>query len=380
VSTLEQIAIVGAAESDHGAAPHLSPLGMAAQATARAAESAGLSIGDIDGVFTITPYHHLTSLSLCEYLGIFPRYHDTTQIGGCTFVAFLRHAAAAIAAGMCETAVIAYGASPRSDSGKLVSASETYTYHLPYGLLYPISGFALIAQRHMHEFGTTPEQLAQVAVAHREWAGLTDEGDAWFRDPITVDDVLSSPMVSSPIHRSDCCVVTDGGAAVIVTTRERAKDLRKPPLRVLGAAEGHTHRNVDAMASLTSSAAATTGPAAFAQAGLGPKDMDFLQLYDAFTITPIMMVEDLGYCAKGEGGSFYEDGRTRPGGALPINTNGGGLAHCHPGMLSLFLLTEACFQLWGECGRRQVPEAEVGLVHGLGGMFASAATAILARA
>jgi acetyl-CoA acetyltransferase len=377
MSALERVAIAGAAVSDHGSAPHLSPLGMIAQAAARATESAGLSIGDVDGVFTITPYHHLTSLSVCEYLGIFPRYHDSTQFGGCTFVAFLRHAAAAIAAGMCEVALIAYGSSPRSDSGRLVSASETYTYEYLAGPIFPISAYALIAQRHMHEFGTTSEQLAQVAVAHRQWATLTD--DAWFREPITVDDVLSSPMISSPLHRMDCCVVTDGGAALIVTTRERAAHLRKPPLHVLGAAENLTHRNITGMADLTVSAGAVTGPQAFAEAGLGPWDMDFVQLYDAFTITPILMVEDLGYCEKGAGGHFYDDGATAPGGRLPINTNGGGLAYCHPGMLSLFLLAEACAQLWGECGARQVPDAEVGLVHGLGGMFSSAATAVLAR-
>src|SRR5262249_26146252 len=163
----------------------------------------------------------------------------------------------------------------------------------------------------------------------------------------------------------------DGGAALIVTSRERAKELRKPPLHVLGAAEAHTHRNITAMADLTVSAGAVTGPAAFAEAGLGPWDMGFVQLYDAVTITPIRMVEDLGYCEKGEGGSFYDGGRTTPGGELPINTNGGGLSYCHPGMLSLFLLTEACRQLWSEGGARQVQGAEVGLVHGLGGQFSS---------
>jgi len=376
VSTLEQIAIVGVAESDHGRAPHLSPLGMMAQATARAAEDAGISVGEIDGAFVITPYHHLTSLSFCETLQIFPRYHDTTQIGGCTFIAFLRHAAAAIAAGMCEVAVIAYGSTQRSDAGKLVSATEIPTLELPYGASYPISSFAMIAQRHMHEHGTTPEQLAEVAVAHRHWASLTD--DAFYREPITVEDVLASPMISSPIHRLDCCAVTDGGGAVIVATRDRARHLRRS-VSVLGAAEGYSHRSVSAMADLTVSAAATTGPAAFAEAGVTPADIDVLQLYDAFTIAPIMMLEDLGFCEKGEGGPIYASGRTRPGGDLPINTNGGGLSYCHPGMLSIFLLIEAVRQVRGECGTRQVPDVELALVHGLGGVFAGAATAILAR-
>ena len=377
MKAVETIAIVGAAESDHGRAPHLSPLGMMAQATARAAEDAGLSIGDIDGVFTVSPYHYLTSLSYCEYLGIFPRYHDTTQIGGCTFVAMIRHAAAAIQAGLCETAVIVYGSSQRSDTGALVTISETSSLELPYGAIFPMSAFAMIAERHMHVYGTTSEHLAQVAVAHRRWAALTD--NAYYRDPITVQDVLGSPMVSSPLHRLDCCAVTDGGAAIIVTSKERAAGLRKPPIRVLGGAEGQTHRNITGMADLTVSAAATTGPAAFAEAGLTPADIDFVQLYDAFTITPIVILEDLGFCEKGEGGPFYAGGTTEPGGELPVNTNGGGLSYCHPGMLGLFLLVEACRQLWGECDTRQVRNADIGLVHGLGGQFAGAATAILAK-
>ncbi len=377
MSALAEVAIVGAAESELGHVPDLSPLGLMAQATVRAAADAGISVGEIDGVFAVTPYHHSTSLSFCEYIGLKPRYHETTNIGGCSFVAHLRHAAGAIAAGMCETAVIVYGSTQRSDGGRLVTSSELQTYELPYGAIFPISQFAMIAQRHMHEFGTTREQLAEVAVAHRAWAGLTPT--AFKRDPITVEDVLASPLVSSPLHRLDCCLVTDGGAAVIVTTRERARGLAQVPVHVLGAAEGFTHRNIAAMAELTVSAAAVTGPAAFAEAGLGPADMDFVQLYDAFTITPIVILEDLGFCAKGEGGAFVSGGRTAPGGGLAVNTNGGGLSHCHPGMLSLFLLVEGIRQLRHECGERQMPGAEVGVVHGLGGTFAAAATAVLAR-
>jgi acetyl-CoA acetyltransferase len=377
MSVFEQIAIVGAAESDLGHTPQLSPLGLMAQASMRASADAGIPLAEVDGVFAVTPYHSQASLSFCEYAGLKPRYHETTNIGGCSFLAHVRHAAGAIASGLCETALVVYASTQRSDGGRLVTRSEVQTYEVPYGAIFPISQFALIAQRHMHLYGTTPEQLAEVAVAHRAWAALTPT--AFAREPITVEDVLASPMVSSPLHRLDCCLVTDGGAAVILTTRERARSLGRTPVHVLGAAEGFTHRNIAAMDDLTVSAGAVTGPAAFAQAGVGPEEMDFVQLYDAFTITPIVILEDLGFCAKGEGGPFLSGGRTAPGGELPVNTNGGGLSHCHPGMLSLFLLVEAVRQLRGECGDRQVPDAELGVVHGLGGTFAAAATLVLAR-
>ena len=372
MNALEQIAIVGAAESDLGHTPHLSPLGLMAQATHRAAADAGIPVGEIDGVFAVTPYLSQASLSFSEYVGLTPRYHETTNIGGCSFLAHVRHAAGAIAAGLCETALVVYASTQRSDGGRLMTTSEVQVYERPYGAIFPISQFALIAQRHMHEFGTTPEQLAQVAVAHRAWAAMTPT--AYARDPIGIEDVLASPLISSPLHRLDCCLVTDGGAAVILTRRARAGRLVRTPVHVLGAAEGFTHRNIASMDDLTVSAAAVTGPAAFAQAGLSPADMDFAELYDAFTISPIVILEDLGFCAKGEGGPFVSGGRTAPGGELPVNTNGGGLSHCHPGMLSLFLLVEAVRQLRHECGERQVAGAELGVVHGLGGTFAAAVT------
>ena len=377
MSALDRVAIVGAGLSDLGHVPTHSPLGLMAQATARAADDAGLSIGEIDGVFALTPYHYLSSLSLCEYVGIRPRYHETTNIGGSSFIAHVRHAAAAIAAGMCEVALVTYASSQRSDGRNLVTAAEQPNFEIPYGPLYPASHFALIARRYMHEFGATPEDLAAVAVAHRAWAALTPT--AYQREPIVVADVLASPMISTPLHRLDCCLVTDGGAAVIVTTRERATHLRTTPIHILGAAEGMTHRTITAMPELTVSAAATTGAEAFAEAGLAPADMDFVQLYDAFTISALLILEDLGFCPKGQAGAFVAAGHTSPGGSLPTNTNGGGLSHCHPGMLSLFLLVEAILQLRGECGDRQVEGAEVGVVHGLGGLMSSAATAVLAR-
>jgi acetyl-CoA acetyltransferase len=229
----------------------------------------------------------------------------------------------------------------------------------------------------MHEYGSSSEQLASVAVAARAWAARNPR--AFAREPITVDDVLASPMISSPLHRLDCCLVTDGGAALIVARRDRITERRRA-VHVLGAAESFTHRNIIAMPDLTVSAAAVTGPAALQQAGLTTGEIDFAQLYDAFTIGPIIELEDLGFVAKGDGGPFFAEGRTLPGGELPVNTNGAGLAYTHPGMLGLFLLTEAVRQLRGEAADAQVPNAEVGLVHGIGGSLASAATVILGRA
>lgn len=376
MTPLEQVAIVGVAESEIGKVPHQTPAGMMAVAARAAAADAGISLDDVDGIFATTPYHGVTVTTLSEYLGIQPRYYDGTDFGGCSFILHLRHAAAAIAAGMCDVALIAYASSQRSDRGRLVSSSETSAYELPYGAVYPITHNALIAARHMHDYGTTSEQLASVAVAARAWASRNPR--AYAREPITVEDVLASPIMSSPLHRLDCCLLTDGGAAIIVARRDRVVETSRA-IQVLGAAESFTHRNIVAMPDLTTSAATVTGPAAFEQAGLRPADMDFAQLYDAFTIGPIIELEDLGFVPKGEAAAFFADGRTQPGGDLPVNTNGGGLAYTHPGMLGLFLLVEAVRQLRGESEEAQVAGAKVGLVHGIGGALASAATAVLAR-
>lgn len=374
---IDEIAIVGIGESEIGRVPHQTPAGMMATAARAAADDAGLPITDIDGMFATTPYHSIAATTLAEYLGIRPRYYDGTDFGGCSFLVHLRHASAAIAAGLCDVALIAYASSQRSDRGGLRSSSETAAYEAPYGALYPITHNALIARRHMHEYGSSSEQLASVAVAARAWAARNPR--AFAREPITVDDVLASPMISSPLHRLDCCLVTDGGAALIVARRDRITERRRA-VHVLGAAESFTHRNIIAMPDLTVSAAAVTGPAALQQAGLTTGEIDFAQLYDAFTIGPIIELEDLGFVAKGDGGPFFAEGRTLPGGELPVNTNGAGLAYTHPGMLGLFLLTEAVRQLRGEAADAQVPNAEVGLVHGIGGSLASAATVILGRA
>jgi acetyl-CoA acetyltransferase len=369
-------AIVGVAESDLGeVGPGLTPLDLIGQATIRALDDAGLKKEDVDGLFSASAYYHMPTLSVGEYLGIRPRYSDATSMGGSSFVSHLFHAAAAIDAGLCEVALIAYGSTQRSAGGRLVSGSETLPYEAPYEPRYPVSMYALAASRHMYQYGTTREQLAEVAVAAREWAKLNPK--AFMQDDLTVEDVLSSRMVSSPLSVLDCCLVTDGGGAVLVTSAERARDLRKPPVYLLGAGEAHWHRNISQMPDLTVSAAADSGPRAYEMARLGPSAVDVAMLYDAFTINTVLFLEDLGFCEKGEGGEFVSGGRISPGGELAVNTNGGGLSYNHPGMYGLLLLVEAARQVWGECGERQVADTNVALVHGNGGVLSSQVTAML---
>lgn len=369
-------AIVGVAESDLGeVGPGFTPLDLIGQATSRALEDAGLEKQDVDGLFSASAYHHMPTLSVGEYLGIRPRYSDATSMGGSSFVSHLFHAAAAIDAGLCEVALIAYGSTQRSAGGRLVSGSETLPYEAPYRPRYPVSMYALAASRHMHEYGTTREQLAEVAVAAREWAKLNPR--AFVRDDLSVGDVLDSRMVSSPLTVLDCCLVTDGGGAVLATSAGRARNLRKPPVYLLGAGEAHWHRNISQMPNLTVSAAAESGPRAYRMAKIVPEDVDVAMLYDAFTINTVLFLEDLGFCEKGEGGAFVSGGRISPGGELAVNTNGGGLSYNHPGMYGLLLLVEATRQLRGECGERQVAGTNMALVHGNGGVLSSQVSAVL---
>ena len=369
-------AIVGVAESDLGeVGGGFTPLDLIGQATSRALDDAGLEKEDVDGLFSASAYYHMPTLSVGEYLGIRPRYSDATNMGGSSFVSHLFHAASAINAGFCEVALIAYGSTQRSASGRLVSGSEALPYEAPYKPRYPVSAYALAASRHMHEYGTTREQLAEVAVAAREWAKLNPK--AFMRDDLSVEDVIDSRMVSSPLSILDCCLVTDGGGAALVTSAERARDLAKAPAYLLGAGEAHWHRNISQMPDLTTSAAAESGPRAYEMARLGPEDMDVVMLYDAFTINTVLFLEDLGFCEKGEGGPFVSGDRISPGGELAVNTNGEGLSYNHPGMYGLLLLVEAVRQLRGECGERQVADTNVALVHGNGGVLSSQVTAIL---
>lgn len=370
-------AIVGAAQVDTFRTEGRSPVGLMAVSVTRALADAGLTLADVDGVFTSSSYYAFPSLTLSEYLGIHPRFVDTTAIGGASFVAHLGHAAAAIQAGLCEVAVVAYGSTQRSDAGKLVSMAESSAYEAPYGLLHPIGAFGMVANRHMAQYGTTSEQLAELAVAARAWSLLTD--DAPYPAPLTIDEVVSSPVIASPLHKLDCCLVTDGGGAVVLVSAERARDLRSDPVYLLGTGEAQNHRNVAQMPDLTATEASRSSARALEMAGVGLAEIDTVHVYDAFTISLLVLLEDLGFCAKGEGGAFVEGGRVAPGGELALNTNGAGLSHVHPGMLGVFLIIEAVQQLRGAAGRRQVPDARLSLVHGMGLTLAAHATAVLSN-
>lgn len=367
-------AVVGVGEDGIGMAlPGSTPLDLVARATRVALADAGLAMSDVDGLFTASAYYQLPGINVGEYLGIRPRYSDSTAIGGSSFVAHVGHAAAAIAAGLCDVALVVYGSTQRSDAGRLVSQSEGSPHERPYRPRYPVTMYALAAAWHMHQYGTTRKQLAAVAVAARQWAQLNP--DAFARDPLTVDDVLASRMMSSPLTVRDCCLVTDGGGALLITSAERAADLRRPPVYLLGYGEAQWHRSITHMPDLTVTAAVDSGRRAYEQAGLSPLDIDLLEIYDAFTINPVLFLEDLGFCAKGEGGEFVASGAIAPAGRLPVNTNGGGLSYCHPGMYGIFALIEAVRQLRGEAGARQV-RGDLALVHGNGGVLSSQVTAI----
>jgi len=369
-------AIVGAAESDLGqVGPGFNVIDLMAQGITRALDDCGLGVKDVDGLICASTQSRTSGLNLSEYLGISPAYIDTTIIGGSSFMFHVGHALAAIQLGLCNVAVIAYGSTQRSVGRQQASVREVNPYETPYRPFLPSTAYALAASRHMHEFGTTREQMAAVAVAAREWA--LKNPVAWEKKPLTVGEVLGARMVSYPFTVRDVCLVTDGGGAIVLVSPERAKSLKKPPVYVLGQGQAITHANISSMPDLTVTGALASGKQAYAMAGLAAKDIDVVELYDAFTINTILFLEDLGFCKKGEGGSFVEGGRIAPGGALPVNTNGGGLSYCHPGMYGLFLLIEAVRQLRGECGERQVNGAETAIAHGNGGVLSSQSTVIL---
>jgi acetyl-CoA acetyltransferase len=370
------VAIVGVAESDLGSvAEGMTPVDLMGQAVARALEDCGLALGDVDAAFAAATQLNMPVLNLCEYLGIEPRYMDGTHVGGASFLSHVAHAQAAIESGACEVAVIAYGSTQRSAGRSNAAPQEISAYEAPYRPMHPVTAYAMAASRHMHEFGTTREQLAAVAVAAREWAVLNPV--AWEKKPLTIADVLASPMIATPLTVRDCCLVTDGGGALVVTSAARAKSLARRPAYVLGVGESTTHRHVSSMPDLTVTAARESGRRAYEMAGIGPADVDVAELYDAFTINTLLFLEDLGFCRKGEAGRFVENGRIAPGGELPVNTNGGGLSYCHPGMYGVFLLIEAVRQIRGEAGARNVADCDVALAHGNGGVLSSQATVIL---
>jgi acetyl-CoA acetyltransferase len=369
------VAAVGAAESDLGqVAPGTSPLDLMAQATIRALEDCGLALKDVDGLFAAATQVRMGPMALAEYLGIKPKYFDGTQVGGSSFMSHVAHAQAAIELGLCEVAVIAHGSTQRSVSRAQASPREYNPYETPYRPILPISAYAMVAARHMHQYGTTREHLAEVAVAARQWALMNPK--AWEKEPLTIEQVLGSRMVSDPFTVRDCCLVVDGGGAIVLTSAARARSLRKKPVYVLGVGAALSHANISSMPDFTVTAASESGPKAFEMAKLKPSDVGMVSLYDAFTITPILFLEDLGFCPKGEGGRFVANGNIAPGGKLAVNTSGGGLSYCHPGMYGLLVMVEAIRQVRGECGERQVDGCDVALAHGNGGVLSSQCTVI----
>ncbi|MCC6474948.1 MAG: thiolase [Burkholderiales bacterium] len=365
-------AVVGVGLSDFGEVPGWSHFELMAQAVERALADAGMGKGDIDGVFAVLDRASLPAAMVSEYLGIHPRVLEGTMLGGSSFVNFLQWAALALDAGLCETALIAYGSNARS-----ARVRPGGTVPIPYESVYGarlVTSYALAAARHMHQYGTTRRQLAEIPVAARAWARLNPL--ATMRDPLSVEDVLRSRMVSDPLTVNDCCLITDGGGAVILTRADRARDRPNKPVYLLGVAAETSHQGIAQMADLTVTAAARSGPRAFAMAGLAPADVDVLALYDAFSINTLLFLEDLGFCAKGEGGEFVSGGAIAPGGRLAVNTNGGGLSCVHPGMYGVFTIVETVTQLRGEAGERQVPGARIGLAHGNGGSLSTQVTSI----
>jgi acetyl-CoA acetyltransferase len=379
-----QIAIAGIHEYESRWAPDKTSFQIMGECTREALADAGLGLEDIDGFFGATmTMGAMGMVQLSEYLNIKPRYLDGTNIGGSSFVSHVAHAAAAIHAGLCDVALIVYGSTAASDAmaigtGNASGRDPSAAFVSPYGMTL-VSSYAMVAQRHIHQFGTTSEQLADIAVSTRHHASLNPH--AKMRQPITREDVLESRVIADPLHLLDCCIISDGGGAVIVTSLERAKNLRRPPVVVMGTGEAVAHREIGAP-DLMTIAARQSGEQAFRMAGMSPAEIDLCTIYDSFTITVLATLENLGFCKPGEGGPFVENGGIGLGGRLPVNPDGGGLSSNHSGMRGIFLVIEAVRQLRGGLGPRQVEGAEIALAHGTGGylgLMHSGATLILKK-
>ena len=373
-----KVAIVGAAETNTvGVLPQYSVLQLHAESAFNAIADAGLTLDDIDGVATAG----VSPALLTEYLGIMPRWIDGTSAGGGSFLVHVGHAVAAIAAGYASTVLITHGESGRSRVGVAGPGAGPATpsgqFEAPFGVAGPPSMFSIPIARHMAKFGTTEEHLAAVSVATRRWAQLNPR--AMMRDPITIEDVLASRLIAWPLHLLNCCLVTDGGGALILVSEERARSFPKKPVWVLGRGEATQHTNVSQMWDFTDWTAASkiTGPEAFRMAGVDHSAIDHAMFYDAFSHTPMYAIEALGFVKPGESGPYFAEMHTAPGGDFPVNTNGGGLSYTHTGMYGMFAIQESVAQLRGEAGARQVKDPKIGIVHAPGGMFSLTATLIL---
>jgi len=372
-----RIAVAGASTFGVGEMPGHSTIEMAGKAVQLALADAAINLSEVDGLFIALPDDLFAGLSLAQYLGLNPRFTDNNRVGGASFMSHLITACMMLDAGYLDCAVIAYGANQRSSGGKLSTPARPDRWDAPYNPMYPLSFYALAAARHMHQYGTTREELASVAVAARLWANTNPE--AFAKGPLTIEDVATSRLISSPIRARDCCLVTDGAAAVVLTRTDRAKDGPRPLVPILGVAAATWYNSVTQADDITVTAAAESGPRAMAMAGLTPDQIDTVQLYDAFTINTILFLEDLGFCPKGEGGKFVASGAIAPGGSLPVNTNGGGLSCCHPGMYGMFAMVEAVRQMRGDAAN-QIAGANTALAHGNGGTLSAQATVIFGNA
>lgn len=371
----DSICIVGVGESDEiGNVPAHSALDLQAQAARNALADAGMTKKDVDGLITQTG-GRMAALSFAEYFGLEVCFVDSTFIGGASNVAHLDMAAALIRGGVCGTVLVTYGATPRQGEYMPLTPEYADDFERPFGVCFPVGLYALCAQRHMHEFGTTREHFAKLVIESRRWGALNPR--AFRCEPVTLEEVLASPPLVSPLHRLDACLVSDAGGAFVVTTEARARDLDSKPVRFLGAGHAYTHRSLAQMADLTTTGAAVSARRAYQATGLTVSDIDVFEIYDAFSSQLLVMLEDVGLCPKGEGGRFVEDTDFGPWGRIPLNTSGGGLSYMHPGMFGMFLVIEAVRQLRDVCGERQVAGARTALVQGNGGVFYSEVTAIL---
>jgi acetyl-CoA acetyltransferase len=365
--------------------PGSSVLSIQRNAINEALDQAGLTMADVDGLCTAGMWGlpgpgSMMPTTMVEYLGIrWPKFLDGTNVGGSAFVLHAGHAYEMVKAGVCDVCVITYGSLQRSQSERSLGgrpAVLTNQFDMVSGLPMPVGAYAMAAHRHMHEYGTTSETLAEIAVATRAWAGLNPAST--YKDPLTIDDVLGSTVISEPLHLFDCCLVTDGGGAVVITTEERARDLKTEPVYIRGHGESATHANINYMPNMAQlEIAQRSSGAAYAMAGCTPGDIDLAMIYDSFTITVLLTLEALGFCGIGEGKDFVRGQRTAPGGEFPVNTNGGGLSYCHPGMYGIFTMIEAARQLWGTTGERQLDDCKTAICHGTGGVLSSGGTVIL---
>jgi acetyl-CoA acetyltransferase len=375
----KSVAVVGAAETTRmGKIPDVSVIGLHADAALNALADCGLKPSDIDGVATAG----LSPTDVAHYLGITPTWADGTQVGGCSFMLHVRHAAAAINEGLCSTVLITHGESGRSrvgGGGRFGAGGSSLAgqFEAPYGSAGPPTMFTIPVLRYLKTYGLTEEDLAWVSVIQREWAAKNPR--ASFKDPITVDDVLNSPMIAWPFRMLMCCLVTDGGGALVLTSAERAKDFPKKPVYVLGTGESVETPMVSQMEDFTSSKAfRVSGKKAFEEAGIRHADVDHLMIYDAFAHLPLYGLEDLGFCKPGEAAAFIRERNTAPGGRLPLNTNGGGLSYMHSGMYGMYALQESVRQMRG-VAPAQVPGAKISIAHGVGGMFAASGTIVFSN-